>query len=81
MNLHSLMSSVGEKSRELLRQRKYDKVLQEWVTLRAPLDQFFDHVMVMVPDKEVCTNRLSLLFIFESLFKQIADFSLIQHRS
>jgi glycyl-tRNA synthetase beta chain len=52
-------------------------VLQRIATLRVPVDQFFDDVMVMAEEKEVRHNRLALLKAIASLFNRIADFSKI----
>ncbi len=48
-------------------------------TLRVPLDQFFEGVMVMVEDKVVCANRLALLGGIVNLFHKVADFSKLQN--
>jgi glycyl-tRNA synthetase beta chain len=44
-------------------------------TLRAPVDAFFDDVMVMAEDLNVRRNRLSLLAQVAGLFDTFADFS------
>ena len=72
------MDDLIRKTQPMLEQRQYRAALQDWVRVRADLDLFFEKVMVMVPDEKVCRNRLSLLFILESRFRQMADFSLIQ---
>lgn len=76
--LHSLMVRVSEETQILLAKKEYEQVLQKWVSLRKTLDQFFENVMVMDSNPEICKNRLSLLSILENLFKKVADFSLIQ---
>lgn len=45
--------------------------------LREPVDAFFDHVMVMSEDPKLKRNRLALLFELESLFKRVADLSVV----
>jgi len=45
--------------------------------LRAPVDAFFDTVLVMAPDEKVRFNRLSLLEGLAGLFYRVADFSRI----
>lgn len=42
--------------------------------LRAPIDRFFDDVMVMTEDKNLRANRLALLTFVDSLYKALADF-------
>ncbi|MBI5467818.1 MAG: hypothetical protein HY891_01685, partial [Deltaproteobacteria bacterium] len=39
------------------------------------IDAFFDHVMVMVEDKEIKENRLALLGSVRGLYFRIADLS------
>ena len=49
--------------------------LMEIATLRGPVDQFFDSVMVMADDVSVKNNRLALLTTIARLLSKIADFS------
>jgi glycyl-tRNA synthetase beta chain len=43
--------------------------------LRAPVDQFFDSVLVNDPDEALRNNRLALLAQVRLLFAGIADLS------
>ncbi|GAB6096357.1 glycine--tRNA ligase subunit beta [Desulfatiferula olefinivorans] len=61
----------------LLAQGDYDRALGEIATLRAPVDTFFDDVMVMAEDMALRNNRLALLSDIAGLFADIADFSKI----
>ncbi|PIE42278.1 MAG: glycine--tRNA ligase subunit beta [Gammaproteobacteria bacterium] len=56
---------------------QYETALETLATLRQPLDDFFDHVMVMTDDETIKVNRLTLLAEIRNLFMQVADFSLI----
>jgi glycyl-tRNA synthetase beta chain len=60
-----------------LKRQNYDGVLKEIATLKKPVDRFFDDVMVMVKTVRLRNNRLALLSAVESLFGQVADFTLI----
>jgi glycyl-tRNA synthetase beta chain len=51
--------------------------LAEIATLRAPVDNFFDKVMVMADDPRVRENRLALLTALARMFGKVADFSRI----
>ena len=42
------------------------------------IDNFFDHVMVMVEDEALKNNRLALLQQMRALFLHIADVSRLQ---
>ena len=47
-------------------------------SLRAPIDAFFDGVMVNDPDPDVRAMRLALLARFRDAVHQVADFSKIE---
>ncbi|MDF1822580.1 MAG: glycine--tRNA ligase subunit beta [Alcanivoracaceae bacterium] len=53
----------------------YAGVLQTLAALRAPVDAFFDTVMVMADDAAVRDNRLALLASLRALFLHVADIS------
>jgi len=55
----------------------YRSALAELALLRAPVDDFFEHVLVMSKDEPVRLNRLALLKEISNLFHHIADFSKI----
>lgn len=59
----------------------YTERLLELASLREPVDDFFDTVMVMVDDEKVRNNRLTLLTALHQLFLEIADISLLQEKS
>jgi glycyl-tRNA synthetase beta chain len=53
----------------------YEARLRALAGLRAPVDRFFDDVLVMAEDPKVRANRLALLHQALSLFYRIADIS------
>ncbi len=55
--------------------REYTDALTRLAELRAPVDQFFDDVMVMTDDDATKNNRLALLGEVRALFLDIADIS------
>ena len=57
---------------------RYQDALVELAELREPVDAFFDKVMVMVDDKELRLNRLTMLEKLRELFLRVADISLLQ---
>lgn len=63
---------------QLFAQGKYDEALLKLAELRQPIDDFFDHVMVMTDDKAKRENRLLLLGKLRALFLQVADIALLQ---
>ncbi len=55
----------------------YETGLKIFITLRNPVDSFFEKVMVMTGDERIKNNRLSLLYGIYRLFMRVADFSKI----
>lgn len=53
----------------------YTAALSALASLRAPVDAFFDSVMVMADDTAVRNNRLRLLANLRALFLRVADIS------
>jgi glycyl-tRNA synthetase beta chain len=53
----------------------YEARLRSLAGLRAPVDRFFDDVLVMAEDPKIRANRLGLLAEVLSLFYRIADIS------
>ncbi len=53
----------------------YTEALAALAGLQAPVDTFFDDVMVMADDETVRNNRLGLLNRLRQLFLQVADIS------
>jgi len=62
----------------LFQQRQYTRALRELAALQAPVDAFFDQVMVMSDDTRLRDNRLALLNALSRLFLRVADISLLQ---
>ncbi|MEE4172693.1 MAG: glycine--tRNA ligase subunit beta [Xanthomonadales bacterium] len=52
----------------------YDEALARLAALRAPVDRYFDSVMVMDDDDGIRANRLAQLVRLKALFDQVADF-------
>lgn len=63
---------------KLYQTNKYDQVLLQLAELRSPIDNFFDHVMVMTENKSQRENRILLLAKLRTLFLQVADIALLQ---
>ena len=62
----------------LIAQSDYTAVLDKLANLRAPVDSFFDNVMVNAEDPALRQNRLAILNTLQGLFLQVADISLLQ---
>ncbi len=61
----------------LIKEGKFTDALEALVALKAPIDAFFNGVMVMDNDEAVRRNRLALLVRVRSQFRHYADFSKI----
>jgi glycyl-tRNA synthetase beta chain len=59
----------------LFENRDYTEALRKLAALQAPVDKFFDDVMVMTDDSALRDNRLALLNALSGLFLQVADIS------
>lgn len=57
---------------------KYEEALASLEELRAPVDNFFDRILVMSEDLAIRENRINLLNAIGSRFGKIANFSLLQ---
>jgi len=66
---------IGEEFQSLAASHEYVTALQLIATLRAPIDLFFEKVMVMADDPYLRWTRLSLLKSLVETFSQVADFS------
>ena len=62
----------------LIAQSDYTAVLDKLANLRAPVDSFFDNVMVNAEDPALRQNRLAILNTLQGLFLQVADISVLQ---
>ena len=62
----------------LIAKGDYTAVLDKLANLRAPVDSFFDNVMVNAEDPALRQNRLAILNTLQGLFLQVADISVLQ---
>lgn len=77
----ALVLALSEKSLVVIsfsEKGKYTEVLSELAGLRQPVDNFFEHVMVMAEDKPRRENRLLMLKQLRELFLNVADIALLQ---
>jgi glycyl-tRNA synthetase beta chain len=73
--LHQAVSDLRDPVRQATAQRRYADSLKALVGLRAPVNDFFDGVMVMDENLEVRNNRLALLRDVQVLLGAVADLS------
>ena len=77
-NLAEAVLALRTEVQPLIAQGDYTAVLDKLANLRAPVDSFFDNVMVNAEDPALRQNRLAILNTLQGLFLQVADISLLQ---
>ena len=73
--LHRTLSELRAPVAEAAAERRYAQSLKALVALRAPVDEFFERVMVMDEDIGRRNNRLALLRDVQRLLGGVADLS------
>ena len=76
-NLYAAFLRSKENVVNNIKYSDYQSVFMELATLRKPVDDFFNKVLVMAKDDAIRFNRLSLLKEISEMFHMIADFSKI----
>ncbi len=75
--LHAAIGAAAEAVKPLVAQNRYVDILRRLAALRAPVDSFFDGVMVMADDPVRRNNRLVMLSQLRRMFLHVADISLL----
>jgi glycyl-tRNA synthetase beta chain len=78
LDLAKIYQQINLKVAPLMADKNYQAALSELAQLKAPIDTFFDGVMVMSDDEAVKINRLTLLNEIRNSFFAIADISVLQ---
>ncbi|MDX9833843.1 MAG: glycine--tRNA ligase subunit beta [Desulfobulbus sp.] len=73
--LFATLAEVRKRALPLVRDRAYLEALHEMLTMKEPVDRFFDQVMVMADDPAVRQNRLNLLTALGEVVLQVGDIS------
>ncbi len=76
-DLYQALQAITPVVTPLLQARDYTPALTELAALRAPIDAFFENVMVMADDAAIKQNRLRLLAQLRALFISVADISVL----
>ncbi|NTU70223.1 MAG: glycine--tRNA ligase subunit beta [Coriobacteriia bacterium] len=74
LQLADALDAAGASADEYLAAGAYGALLESYAGLRAPIDAFFETVLVMDPDDAIRENRLRLLNRFVALFGRFGDF-------
>jgi len=73
--LYQAFNAVKVVAGELVNKKDFNGALDAAKKLSAPIDNFFDSVMVMDENLDIRKNRLALLKSIDNLLAEIADFS------
>ena len=73
--LFNTLNKLSQSVEPLFENGDYESALTKLSSLKDPIDDFFDSVMVMVDDEAVKNNRIALLIIMNQLFMKAADLS------
>jgi glycyl-tRNA synthetase beta chain len=76
--LYAALTAVRKAIAAPLKDEDFAGAMGELARLRAPVDAFFEGVMVNDEDAKVRANRLALLTEVRATLHQVADFSLIE---
>jgi glycyl-tRNA synthetase beta chain len=75
--LHTTFTIIRDNILPLLALGDFAKAQRMIFRMKSPINDFFDHVLVMADDKRLRRNRLALLQEISRLFGMIADYSLV----
>jgi glycyl-tRNA synthetase beta chain len=73
--LYDQLQAIDRQITPMLADANYGAMLQALARLRAPVDRFFDDVMVMAEKQSVRANRLAMLRSLGQQFLRVADVS------
>lgn len=73
--LFQVVTSLAPQVVLAVAKQDYAGALRQLASVRAPVDAFFDAVMVMAEDAKVRNNRLALLRLLGDLLNRVADIS------
>lgn len=76
-DLYKAYEAASDKAEKEIAAQDYAGAIATLSQLAAPIDAFFDGVMVMDKDEKIKNNRLGLLKLVDNLVCQVADFSKI----
>ncbi len=76
--LAAAVEAASRTARDAVAAENFEAAMKALATLRAPVDAFFDKVLVNDADDKVRANRLALLTVLRDACHQVADFSKIE---
>lgn len=76
--LAAAIETAAQAAHDAVADENFEGAMKALATLRAPVDAFFDKVLVNDADERVRANRLALLTVLRDACHQVADFSKIE---
>ncbi|MGM0568610.1 MAG: glycine--tRNA ligase subunit beta [Elusimicrobiota bacterium] len=76
--LGALFKQYEKKVENYLKENDFESILKLLCSLKESIDAFFDHVLVMDPNKDLMKNRLALLNNIIELFSPAGDISQLE---
>ena len=73
--LAQMLTELGPNAEAAVAEGRYSEALSSLSVLKAPVDAFFDQVMVNAEDAQLRANRLALLTTLHRSMNQVADLS------
>jgi glycyl-tRNA synthetase beta chain len=74
-SLHAAIEKIAPQIASVLQTNEPTEAIRLLMSLREPVNLFFDKVLIMDKDEAIKQNRLSLIKTIQSIGLQIADFS------
>ncbi len=75
--LYDCYLAAKQKIEKAIIHKQYEEVFEQLALISAPIDQYFDHVLVMDKNEKIRNNRLALLQEITGLYYSAADLSKI----
>jgi glycyl-tRNA synthetase beta chain len=72
------LDAAAPRAAEAVEAERFADAMAALATLRAPIDRFFEEVIVNAPEREKRESRLALLARFRDAVHRVADFSRIE---
>jgi glycyl-tRNA synthetase beta chain len=79
--LHAAMQQCIPQAKVQFDAKDYTASLQTLAALRAPVDAFFEQVMVNAPEMDLRLNRLGLLHALHNAMNRVADLSRLDNQA
>lgn len=80
ISLYDSYNNIEDKVLALIDKKEYDRALDLLTTLKEPIYNFFEKVMVMVDDEALKKNRLGLLRKIYDIMMKVCDLSQVKNK-